>query len=476
MGYNYKIFDGEKSVDLDSLKGWTSSGDNTYGPRGSHYSKVSIVNRCVNIRAAKTAALPWSIVDVKTKKSVYNSDRGKLPDELKFMKNFKRHLYLVEASLCIFSTAYLYKIGMGNDLIGLQWMQSNSVQPDWDQTLGLTGFSRFLAVDGKIPDRRLPIDKVCYITLPNPMSETMPATSPVATICNEAEVIIAINTFASNFIERGAVKATILQVEQSSTPEARRQLKDWWSRVASGIKNAWTTEVVSSAVTPVIIGEGLKEVSEIEVSMKKSESIATAMGVPHSLLFGDSANYATSGVDVQSFYHNTLLPDANLVEEELNEKIFFDRDLYFQFDIERIHELNGDNVREATAFKIFVESGVKPSVASTLAGVTLPDQITPEQLDIDYKEFQQQKVEAAIASKPQQASQDGISSGEQARKVNSYENKKQPLKDADAAKFYKWARRRITDEKSFSIDDFESQYLSRDDKETILEEINGGAE
>lgn len=468
MAQSYKMFDGEKAVSLDGLKGWVGSNDNPYneGPN-KYFNKVSIVNRCVNIRANKFAALPWSVVSLDSKKTIYTSDKGKLPPELIFMKKFKRNLALIEGSLCLFSTAYLYKTGIGKNLLGLQWLQSNSIDPIWDNNQGLIGFRRYIAIDRKSDGKPLPVEKVCYITLPNYLHETLPATSPVSAILNEAEVILAINDFTSTFIDRGAVKATILQVEQSATPQARQELKTWWSKVATGIKNAWTTEVLSSAVTPVVVGEGLKEVAEVEISMKKSEAIATGLGVPASILFGDSANFATSGVDVQSFYHNTLLPDATLVEEELNEKIFFDRGYYLQFDIERIQELNGDNVKEATAYKIFVESGIKPSVAVALSGVTLPDQVTGEQLDKDYEEFSKKKNEQKDRGKMQ----DGISSAEQARKVNSYENKKQPLKDADEAKFFKWAKKRILNEKEFSVDDFESDFLSRSEKESIVNEI-----
>lgn len=463
MATSYKIFDGEKSVDLNGYKGWVGSADNTYGERNKYFTKVSIVNRCVNIRAGKFSSLPWSVVDLGSKKTIYTSDKGKLPPEISFMKNFKRNLFLIESSLCLFSSAFLFKQGFGNKITGLQWLQSNSIDPVWDTRMGLTGFRRFMAVDKKNDGNFYPPEKICYISFPNPLHETLTATSPVQTVLSEAEVIFAINQFTSQFIERGAVKATILQVDQAASPQSRLQLKDWWARVASGLKNAWTTEVVSNAVTPVIIGEGLKEVAEVEVSMGKSKHIATGMGVPHSLLFGDSANFATSGVDVANFYHNTLLPNAMLVEEELNDKIFFDRGYYIQFDIERIHELNGDNVKEATAYKIFIESGIKPSVAVSLSGVTLPDQVTPEQLDKDYEEFTNKQTEN------KNKTQDGISSDEQARKINGFDNPKQPLKDADVIKFFKWSKRKIKDGKSFDVDDFESDFLSKQEKLNIID-------
>ena len=472
MTKTYKIFDGEKSVSLNDLRGWVGSADNTYGEQNKHFTKVSIVNRCVNIRAGKFSAIPWSVVDLNSKKTIYTSDKGKLPDEISFMKNFKRNLFLIESSLCLFSTAFLFKQGLGNNIVGLQWLQSNSVDPVWDTKFGLTGFRRFVAIDRKNDSNFYTPDKICYIRFPNPLHETLVATSPVQTVLSEAEVILAINNFTSQFIERGAVKATVLQVEQASSPQARAQLKEWWQKVASGIKNAWTTEVISAAVTPVIIGEGLKEVAEVEVSMGKSKHIATGMGVPHSLLFGDSANFATSGVDVANFYHNTLLPDAMLVEEELNDKIFNERGYYIQFDVERIQELNNDNVQEATAYKIFVESGVKPSVAVAFSGVTLPDQVTPEQLDKDYEEFSKKQQQA----KQQNKAQDGISSAEQARKTNGFDNKKQPLKEADISKFVKWAKRKLKDKKEFDIDDFDSEYLSRDEKKEIADSIRGLAD
>ena len=103
MTKTYKIFDGEKSVNLNDLRGWVGSADNTYDEQNKHFTKVSIVNRCVNIRAGKFSAIPWSVVDLNSKKTIYTSDKGKLPDEISFMKNFKRNLFLIESSLCLFS-------------------------------------------------------------------------------------------------------------------------------------------------------------------------------------------------------------------------------------------------------------------------------------------------------------------------------------------------------------------------------------
>ena len=464
MAYNYKMFDGAKSVSLDSDLGWRGSQETEGSRVNTHYKFVSVANRCVNVRAATLSSLPWSVVDLKTRKPIFSSDKGSLPPELKFMRNFKRNLFLTEASLSVFARSYLYKKGTNRSgLIGLQWLMAKSVEPIWDNQLGLTGFRRFIALDGK-EGMTIPANKICFIAYPNPMHETAFTTSPLEAVASEAGVIFSINEFAQQFIERGAVRATVLQVEQSATPQARQELKNWWKRVATGIRNSWTTEVISAAVVPVVIGEGIREIAAVEISSAKANEIATGMGVPHSLVFGSSANYATAGVDISNFYNYTILPDAMLIEEELNDKIFNELGYYLQFDIERITALNRDNVNEASAYKLFIDAGVKPSVAVALAGVSLPDEFTPAQLDADYEKWQEAQIK-----KGAQSSQEGTSAAELAR--GGYQSKKQPLKEADAAKLAKWAKRRLSEGKELNVDEFESDFLSKNEKIQIIEEV-----
>jgi hypothetical protein len=97
-------------------------------------------------------------------------------------------------------------------------------------------------------------------------------------------------------------------------------------------------------------------------------------------------------------------------------------------------------------------------------------QVTSEQLDKDYEEFTKRQDQA----KQQKKMQDGVSSGEQARKTNGFDNKKAPLKEADIEKLVKWAKRRMKASKEVDVDDFESDFLSKQEKLEIVSDIFGG--
>ena len=58
----------------------------------------------------------------------------------------------------------------------------------------------------------------------------------------------------------------------------------------SGIKNSFSSAVVNAdAVTPVVIGEGLAELSNATLTGEKRQDIAQAFGIPMTMMFSESA-------------------------------------------------------------------------------------------------------------------------------------------------------------------------------------------
>jgi hypothetical protein len=58
---------------------------------------------------------------------------------------------------------------------------------------------------------------------------------------SSAGVLYNIDQFASNFFERGAIKATLLTVDGNPIPAEMERLEAWWKRFFSGSKSAWDT-------------------------------------------------------------------------------------------------------------------------------------------------------------------------------------------------------------------------------------------
>ena len=400
------IIDGEKSIPLSALpdEAWTilnggndslDDKENTKNLTNKIYSSVGVLHRCIDIRSNAMSALPWCISNINSNEIIYSVGEGKLPNELAFLKNFRRMLYLIEASLMLYSRSYLLIEGVvipPFSMPTLRWLMSNSINPIWDIETGLSGFERIVTKKDK---RILPLERVCFFDTPNPLHETVAAISPVKAALNSAGVIYNLDLFAQKFIERGAIKATILTVDPSASPKEREKVREWWKRAVAGIKNAWGTEVLSNNVQPVVIGEGLGEVFKPDITKAKAEEIATTLGVPHSLLFSNSANFATASVDERSLYTHSIIPHSELIEEEINLKLFNPLGYNLSFEPESLRVYQEDEGERANTFKILVESGIPIDYAIQISGIELPDGLTVEQLKLRIEEDKANAVKQA---------------------------------------------------------------------------------
>jgi SPP1 gp7 family putative phage head morphogenesis protein len=416
---------------------------------------------------------------------MYTVGVGVLPDELKFLKGFRKQLTLIESSLLLYGQSFILIEGSLDSKLqslfpdsqsiktNLRWVMSNSMFPKWDTNLGLTNFERVISKEDK---RAFPIERVCYFTLPNAMHETLPPTSPVQAALNSANILFALDTFAQKYIERGAIKATILRIDQTTPPKERAKIKEWWKDFMTGMKSAWSSEVLSNTIDPVVIGEGIKEVVDPTITRDKAGDIATTLGIPHSLLFSNSANFATSETDEKNLYTYGILPDAELIEEELNNKLFNPLGYNFNFSPQSLRVFQVNENDRANTFKIYVDSGVPRNIAVRIAGVELPDGLEPD----DLMELPMINGEPIMQQLPTVGG--NIANGINTPNENS--NAIQPQIDGkfgqptvtpnpinksleESERYGRWLGNRIAKD-NWSVNDFKSEFLSTKEKLNIL--------
>lgn len=481
----YQFFDGQKSIPINAFpeEAWhTVVGDESkqYSEHQKMYSFVGILNRCILIRANALASMPWAISD-SAGNQIYLSTDGPLPDQFLWMKGFRRTMYLTEASLTLFGTSYVFIDGLMSRVSQLRWLMPMSIEPQWDSENGLIGFKRTLS---KEDVRQIPVEKMCYFTVPNPFHETLQATSVAQAALAESKVLYNLDDFARKFFERGAVKATVLKVDATTPPAERAKLKDWWKRFTGGVKNAWTSEVISSAVEPVVIGEGLAEIADVNISDAKAKGIASTLGIPHSIVFSDAANFATADVDTRNFYTHTILPDAALVEEELNEKVYGPRGLVFGFDEQHLSAFQDNEKDRAITVKSYTDAGMPLSIAVQVAGVPMPDGVSIEDLQALEEQAQQDKIDAqkaktdAMAQAAQQsgnAQQPGNAqqnnAGNQGGQTTDGQNGNQKEVDDEIQRLQRWLKKRVAASKSWKLADFQTTIINSATKISILSDL-----
>ena len=379
------FFDGMKAVAIDELppEAWTFySGGPDKKPLQllkEYWRAVPWLFRGVQIRAQALSALPFAIIgrgdnDVDTSAD-YENAVGFLPDPVGL-------LYLVEAALVLLGRAYLFREKNDARTLDLRYLLPTSITPKLDEKRGLIGFSRQLKSGAKL----LKVDDLVYFWQPDPFVEIGPPTSsPGQAALQAAGVLFNIDNFASLFFGRGAIKATLLTVEGSPPESEKKKLKAWWKRFISGIANAFTAEVISAGVKPVVVGEGIGELSNTELTKEKREDIATALGVPQTMLWSTAAAGLGGGAvvtsDNLSFYRDTIVPEAGFVAGVLNKQLFNPLGYHLDFRPETLDVFQADENERATAYSSYVLAGMPQSVAAEILGIELPAGMEYAELD-----------------------------------------------------------------------------------------------
>ncbi len=461
-----QLFDGYKSVNINNLPeaAWrTVQGDPLDNDnKVERYRKaVGVLKRCIIIRQNGVRSVPWCVLDAKGK-TIYESTEPKLPDNLLWMKSFRNLVGLTEVSLILRSEAFIFKkMSMLNTVYALRWFSPLATKPIWTAD-GLTSFER--KAKKNFEPERYDASEMVYFWIPDPLEETKPDSPIAAAAMAAAGVLFSVDVFAATFFDRGAIKATLLTVEGNLAPQERNRLKSWWDRFYRGVKNAGAAEVVNANVKPVIVGEGLSELADTALTGERREEIATTLGVPHSMVFSNSANFATAQQDEQNFYKGTILPECDLIGEALNEQLFDGLNLQFQFQPEKMDIFQDDETNRAGAVKAYVDAGMKLSVAAAILGVELPNEMEYEDLDQEPDPVQTQPIQL---QNNQQNGNNQQQDNQQNNQQNNQQDNQQPvtpaqvkaLRKADLDKWQRKAQKRVDAGKSAGCE-FESDWLS----------------
>ena len=453
----YALGNGIKSIPLDQLHSWAEFGNVPWatgriGEKGVQElaSTVAFLYRGIEMRASSLAVIPWSIYRAQGEDTVWSSEDPMPPPELQGFADLQEILYRTEASLCLVSAAYLARLRNRIRTAGIQWLDPNTMTPMWTPQ-GLTHFQRASMFE----TRNMTPEEVVYIWQKG-LSEIYPKRSPAHAALAAANSLNALDAFVASFFSRGAVKATLLTVKQQPLPAEANRLKAWWMRTVSGMRNAFASEVISAEVEPVVIGEGISELSNTDLSQEKREDISTALGVPHSLLMSDAANMATAESDRKNFYEMTVLPQANLIERQLNAQLWMPMGLRMTFAPQEMGIFQEDETRRAEAFATYVAAGVKPSIAAELLGVELPEGYTYVDLDTE-----PQPAPIIVQQIDGQASP-RLPAPEGQEKLDNDDEEAE--REEERKRFVRWAKKRANP----CAEDFKSTILSDADKEALL--------
>lgn len=291
--------------------------------------------RAVDIRAKAIQNLPWHITRVGSEEPVWDCDMPDIPDELAFASDLPTMLYLWEACLVTARRTYTLKESEGRGIDGLHYFNPMKVEPVKDSARGIYQYKRMVNGSYEYYD----VDDVIAIFSPDPFVENGP--SSVLPGKKNAEVLRALEGFLHSFLDKGAIKATLLTVDgaTATSEEDRGRLKDAWNRLVGGWKNGGKAEIFNSKVIPHTIGEGLKDMGTTDLTKSERESICAALGIPLSLMMSNAANFATAELDQVGFIKNTVEPSAKHLMRSINDQLFVPAGFRFVFEPKKLEVL-----------------------------------------------------------------------------------------------------------------------------------------
>jgi HK97 family phage portal protein len=348
------------------------------------YNIVPTLYRCIDIRAKTIASFP---VKYRWRGKEYDPN-NEVPQPIRLWHTrIKDYLFYIEASLALTGAAYM--IRQTNEY-GFNPMPvcipASDITPYYSTNAFEPDYYRFSAYN--VYSEVQPED-IVVIWYPNLTNTRYPGQSPARVALSSADAMANMDTFTTNFFRRGAIKATLLSVGGDNplatpTREQLSQLETWWSKLVNGVKNAWSTGVTTAQVTPMTVGDGLKDMDFQAIATQKQEEITIAMGVPMALLLPSSSNYATAKEERLSFYMNTLIPEAEFIAEQLNTKFLNEYNVELVFNFKQLEVLQEMETEKAINLQRLVYGGmISVNEAREMLGYSPIEDNEPEDFDYD---------------------------------------------------------------------------------------------
>ena len=395
-----------------------------------YFKSVAWLNRGVHLRKNHVSAMPFKIFKGET--IIDQSDDYQ--NKLGFLPNLKSTLGMIEQGLVMNGREYQFierSAVLGRSVAtGFRHMVASSIKPRITRD-GLQSFIR--TVNGK--PETLPVEQVLYFWYPDDNVELgEPQDWPALAALLAAGVLYAMQYFVKDFFGKGAIKVTLLVTKSMVMEAERARLKSWWDRLRG---KAWSTEIVNADQVEVLpVGEGLESLDNTELSTEQREDIATALGIPHSMLFSNAANYATSVQDKQNFYEDTIIPEFNFIADTINEQVLEPLGYRLAGDPKTMDIFQEDEEQRSQAFVHYVSAGVRPSIVGEMLGLELPNGVEYKDLDEGYD--QKQEMAEKLAEAPLQPAR-----GQVPPDNNRPRSQGQPKEDSRALDLDKWERKAL---------------------------------
>ena len=316
------------------------------------YSASVWAYRCIQLRAQTIAGIPVQVLSRANGQPVTEH-----PLLAIFNDMTSDLLARLETALLLWGVCYLEitRARLGR-AVGLRWLNPSAVFTI-KMPLGITQFTYTPQQGG--PGRDFAPEDIVYLYTFNPLDD-LSGLSPLAVALTEVGVDAQIAQYAKSFFGNGARIEGILTVPGADN-EQIDALEAKWASVFRGVRRWFKTLIFGAAdVKYEPLSYPPEDLALETLGAETRRAICASFGVPPILAGAwEASNYATAKEQRQSFYTETILPELDFIEDELNRQFVgrFYPDVYLQFDTSEINALREDELTRNQALTTAVSGG-----------------------------------------------------------------------------------------------------------------------
>lgn len=320
--------------------------------------------RCVDVRAKAIAALPFVVHKGDMTNVVWKAGE-EAPEELAWLDLFD-YLYRAEASLALVGAAYAMKEGTFNkDGIitkadGLSWINPTSIKPCFkDGKYGPDERGNFRYYERSANERKfqVPRSRVLGTFQPSPFVEQGPGSADARSANMHSQILHDLAEYTSGQLRSGLVKKTVWVADKDARQPDELTVKRWqrWvRRNILGTKPTPDDPMVMQGLSAQEVGSDLSDLHSDVITRDAREAIASTLGVPHSLVMSNAANYATAKSDQLSFMANTVVPQARLLAHAINQQLLMPLGYHLEFEPHKTEVMQQSELEKAQAIALAV--------------------------------------------------------------------------------------------------------------------------
>lgn len=342
------------------------------------YARVAAVYRVANMSADAVGNMPFALLtdsgDEYDVSDDWQNKVGFLPRPRELFRLFRMSLFMTNSA---------YGFMEGNQVIKrLRYIVPTTIKPlQAERTGELIGFER--SINGVITRymdmKRMPIRWLWRL---DHTTELLPSEhSEFKALMAAAGVLYNADYYVEQFFRRGGIKPSLLKVNGVPTTEERQKIEHWWDKIIRGATEFLGKVVVADTMEVQTIGEGIDNLNNSTLHDEKLADVAMAAGIPLSLLVANSANYATANIEYRTWFRDSVIPWVHFLEDGMNEQLFDPMGLHIEFRPEITNTGTEEERERAGAYRAYVLSGMKRSLAAQVVGLDMPPDVDYETLD-----------------------------------------------------------------------------------------------